>query len=123
MTNEANPTLGKIEDIFKTLVWDNITNAALTALFAANPGLAIWPVGPIIRVVVGMFMNNFYGALRLVVDMGAITLVNDLHKAAFDKAALQLKVIAHDKGIDSDEYKKARDDAKAALAKYVSFSG
>lgn len=59
--------------------------------------------------------------MKLAVDLEAITLVNAEHKRDYDKASVVLKIIAIDKGIDSDEFKKARDNAKIALSKYVRF--
>ena len=123
MTNNANPVLGQIEDLFKDLVWDSLVKSALTALFVAVPGLAVWPLGMIIRWVVNRYAGQLFQLLRLVVDLKVIAFVNYEHKRAFDNAAVKLKIIALDQGIDSDEFKKARENAKASLAKFVTFGG
>lgn len=95
--------------------------AELVSLCAANPWMSVWPVRQILNGIAQMVTNKIFGKLRLVVDMGAISFVNQEHKAAFDKAAVTLKIIAQDKGIESDEYKRAREDAKTALSRFLRY--
>lgn len=123
MTDVAYPKLTIAENIFKNVVWDNLTASALVALFAA-PGcgwMALWPMRQIITGTATLITDQLFKILRLYVDLTAIALINAEHKRAFDAAAVKLKVIAHDRGIDSDEFKKAREVAKADFAKFVAF--
>jgi hypothetical protein len=121
VTDQANPTLGKIEDLFQSLVWDNLVEAALTALFTEMPFLSIWPIGPLICAMVKAIAGKLFEGLRLMVDMTAIILVNETHRRKFDNAVITLKLIAEKSGTDSDEYRKAKENAKIALAQFVHF--
>jgi hypothetical protein len=123
MTTEANPTLGKFENLFKEWVWDNLVEAGLTALFTQVPALAVWPIKPILSYIIRLYADRLFSAIKLCVDLQAIAFVNEAHKRAFDKASVTLKIIAHDKGLDSPEFKNARENAKTELAKYVHFNG
>lgn len=123
MTENVNPILGKIEYVFEILVWDNMVEAGIVSMFAMVPALGIWPIGPIIKYLVRMFSGQLYEKLRLVVDINAISLIDDAHKREFDKAAVKLAIIAKEKGIDSREFKTARERAKVDLAQFVHFDG
>lgn len=123
MTTVANPTLGKIEDVFKIVVWDVLVDASLGALFAAEPWLATWPLGPMLRGFVHLFSDKLYLGARLLLDLQAIMITNELHKRYFNSSAATLKIIAHDKGIDSPEFKEATLNAKKDFAKFVHFNG
>jgi hypothetical protein len=123
VTENANPTLGKIEDLFKSLVWDNLITVGLAALFQAAPFLAWWPCRPILDYVIRMFGDHLFATLKLTIDLQAIAFVNETHRRAFDSAAVHLKIIGRDKGPDSEEFRKAKENAKEALAKFVRFNG
>lgn len=123
VTETANPALGKIEDLFKDLVWDNLITAALTALFAYIPVLGVWPLKPIITYVVTTFASKLFDLVRLTVDLQVIVFANNAHKKAFDGAAVKLKIIAHSHGTSSDQFKKAKEDAKETLSAFVRFNG
>jgi hypothetical protein len=123
MTTEAIPTLTKAGDLFKDLVWDNLVDAALGALFTALPILKIWPIGPIINSVVRLFADKLFAALQLAIDLQIIAFVNGEHRRAFDDASVKLKIIASSHGIESEEFKKARKEHRDALSKFVRLSG
>lgn len=114
MTENANPTLGTIEKFFKFLVWDSLVTAAMTQL-----GINFWPINVILR----YFTDQLFAATKLVVDLQAIAFINDQHKAEFDRAALKLKIFANNYGIESEEFKRARDEAKKSLSKFIRFNG
>lgn len=122
MSNQANPQLELVEKIFKSLVWDTLIEAGLAALFTAMPGLNIWPIRTILSGFIHLFSDRLFGVLKLTVDLQAIAFVNEAHKKAFDNEAVKLKILAKDRGIDSPEFKEARDDAKVVLSQYVHFS-
>ncbi len=123
MTTVANPTLGKIEDLFKTLVWDSLVKAGMEAILVQVPGLRVWPLSALTRYVIGTFSEKLYGVTKLAVDLQAISFLNGQHKRAFDRAAVTLKIIANEKGIESEEFRKAKDEAKSALSQFVRFHG
>jgi hypothetical protein len=113
MTTEVNSTISRGEDHFKSLVWDSMVRSALI-----SAGLNFWPV----NIFLSMFTDLIFGKLRLGFDLGSIAFINAQHKSAYDKASVTLKVIAYDKGEDSDEYKKARAAALSALSGFVRFN-
>lgn len=113
MTTGVNPVLTGAEDLFKKLVWDNLVTAALTA-FGVNFSVVRW--------VVGFFTDKIYEIFRTLFDEGALIFLNEAHKRAFDDATVSLKIIGQQKGIDSDEYKKAKSNAQAALSAFLKFN-
>ncbi len=123
MTTSVTPELSRIEDLFETLVWNSLVEAGLAALFSAMPGLAVWPLGPIIRWVVRNFAEKLYQALKLAIDLHAIAFLNADHRKSFDSESLRLKVITIEKGVNSPEYLEAKEKAKLALSKFVRYTG
>ena len=121
MTESAYPSLTRFEEIFKELVWNNAIDAALAALFAYCPYLNVPPLRQIINGLTKLIANTFFTYLRLVVDLSAIKLVNAEHQTAFDSASVRLRIISYNKGINSPEFLKAKEEAKIALAKFVRF--
>lgn len=121
MSDSVSPTLTNVEEIFKSLVWDSVIKGWLTALYASSPIAAFFK--PAIDLAVKMIGDLFFSKIRLVVDIGAIKLLDEQANAAYRKASVTLAVIAHDKGIDSNEFKNARENAKQALSDFVRFRG
>ena len=112
MTDQVNPVLKKAEDLFKTLAWDTLVQAALVAL-----KIDFWPL----NVIFEYFSEKLYELTRLQFDMAMITFINAEHEAAFDKAEVTLKILGQQKGVDSPEYQAAKENAKNALSKFVRF--
>jgi hypothetical protein len=121
VTEQAYPGLSKAEEIFKDLIWDNAIEAALVALFAAAPYLAVPPLKTIISGIIRLVGDTFFKYIRLIVDVNAISLVNKQHQANFEAISVKLRVLAYQKGIESNEFKKAKAEAKVAFAKFVKF--
>lgn len=121
MSDIAYRGLSIAEKIFKDVVWDSLFTLGTTALYTEVPFLA--PFSVPINWMLKIFTDKFYNGLVLFIDVQAISLVNQAHKIAYDKASITLKVIAHDKGIESKEYLDAKENAIKALAKFVSFGG
>ena len=82
-------------------------------------GLDFFPLNTIINFI----MDATYDKLRLIVDLSAIIILNAEHKAAFDNAALKLQIMANSYGIDSEQFKQEKENAKLALSKFVTFNG
>lgn len=121
MTNSANPDLQKFEDIFHDLVWSNLTNVGLGILFYEVPWLALPVIKQVVTFLGTRFSESLYSVTKKTVDIGVIKLLSIEHAKALDKAAVTLRIIAHDKGISSDEFKFAKDNAKIALSKFTRF--
>ena len=111
-----------IGDIVHDLVWTAIIKLVTERLFSMIPFLAWGPLGILTSFVVGKLMEWAYEAMKLAVDLQVIRFNNEAHQRAFDTASVTLKIIARDKGINSLEFKEARDAHKKALAIFVKFS-
>lgn len=72
--------------------------------------------------VVMHFAEKLFEATNLVIQLETIVLRNESHRKAFDNAAVKLKILARDKGVDSEEFRKARDEHKRALSELVQFA-
>lgn len=122
MTTGVNAPITFTENLFKSLIWDPLVKAAMTALDVEVPVLAVWPLSSIINGVVNLASNAIFTQVRLLVDVTAIKLLNAEHEAEYNSAAEKLAVIAHDQGVDSDAFIQQREIAKAALSKFVQFN-
>jgi hypothetical protein len=122
MSEEINKTLSQVEDIFKSVVWDNLIQVALAALFAYAPFLALPVLKPVISYIITMFSDKLFSAAKLAIDLEAIVLINESHKKAYANASVALKIIAHSKGIGSPEFLEARENAKKSFAKFIAFN-
>lgn len=110
-------------DLFKDLVWSAVIKAATAALLRAIPFLAGWPWSMIAGVVVELVGGFVYDQLKDVYNFESTAIVNEAHRREYDSASIKLKLIARDKGIQSDEFKQAREKYADALAKFVKFGG
>lgn len=108
-------------DLFKDLIWSAVIKAATQALIKAIPFLAMGPMPMIVGVIVGIVGDFLYAQLKDVYSFHSISIVNEQHRKEFDSASLKLKLIARDKGIDSDEFKTAREAQREALSRFVRF--
>lgn len=121
MSDQANPKLEAAESIFKSLLWDTTVEGLLAHIYASAPWLTLWPLKQVTSGLVTLATDKFYSILKTFVDVETISFVNAEHAKAYDSASLKLKVIALEKGVDSEEFRKAKDDAKAALSQLVRF--
>lgn len=112
MSEIANPTLGKAEDLFKSFVWTPFIDGLLT-----QHGLNWWPLSAMAR----LLTDKIFEKLRLIVDLGAISFVNKEHEKAFNTESVKLHIIAKAKGLDSPEYREAKERAKDALGSFVRY--
>lgn len=111
-----------MSEIFKAVVWDSLVKAAIARLFLAAPFLGWGPVGFVVSWILTYFADMLYDAVKMAVDLEVIVLRNEAHRKAYDAAAVKLHIIAREKGIESPEFRSARDEHKVALAKFVRFS-
>jgi hypothetical protein len=123
MSTQVNPTLNVAEDLFKSILWDTTLDVALAALFTEVSFLNVWPIKPIITDLAHMISNAFYSKLRLAVDMAAVPFINAERKKAFESATVTTKLIGLDKGVESPEYKKAKENARKLFIAYSQFNG
>lgn len=122
MSDSAFRPLTQIEKIFKDLVWDPMVKSGEVWVEGAVPVLNLPLLKQLDEAVMERLSNAVYEQICTWVDIGAIKLVDAQHDKAFKDASLQLLLIAHAHGADSPEFKKANEDAKAALAAFVRHS-
>lgn len=122
MTNVAYRPLTTIEQVFKDLVWTPGIRAGELALEGAVPFFALPLVSEAEEGLINILADWLYNQFILLVDITSIKLLNAEHQAAYDKASLQLKIIAIDKGVNSDDFKKAREVAKLAFSKFTNIA-
>lgn len=120
MSEQVNKNLSKAEDVFKCLIWDGIIKVELAALYTASPVAAFFK--PAIDYIANYLGDWIFSKIKMAIDIEAIKFINHKAEENFKKASVTLSIIAHDKGIDSDEYKKARETAQQALSQFVRFS-
>lgn len=108
-------------DTFKELVWGSLVKAALGKLFAALPLLGWGPIGWAITWIVERYSNELYQLAKEFLKLEAIALRNEAAERAYNTASVKLKLIARSNGIESEEFRKARDEDKKALDNLVRF--
>jgi hypothetical protein len=123
LTEVANPELGRAQDVFRDVIWENLVQAGLAAWFTAVPAFGVWPLRPIVTAIVGMAQGWIYKAMREQMDLRVIALVNERAQREFDSAAVTLKLIERDYGPESDQYRKARDNAQVSLSRFLRYRG
>lgn len=119
MTDSVDPGLSKVEDQFKELVWDAAVDAALAYLFGTAMKVPV--IGWLIKIVAYALTDRLYGGLRLGVDLAVIFGRNAAFKRTFDNAMVTLAILERDKGLESEDYKNAKINAKKAMAEFVRF--
>lgn len=115
------PALPEI-DTFKELVWDAMIKAALAALFKAVPWLGWGPLGVVLTWLAQKFTDYLYSTAVMVFNVSKMPFLNEAHRREFDDATVKLRIIAAGEGIDSEAFRKARDERKIAMAKFVHFN-
>jgi len=109
-----------VMDVFRDLVWDQLVKLAISKIIGLAPFLSWGPVGFIVGKVVTYVAGMLYEELHEAVNFQVIILKHASHHRAFVDSQITLKSIAELKGINSQEFKNAREIHKAALAKFVS---
>lgn len=102
-------------EIWKQLTWDVAVKTALALLFAGAPWL-----GALLSPIVMMFTDKLFAVIAQIFSVSQIRMKNEEHQREFEAASIRLRQAAKG-GLGSDEFKKARDDAQAALSKFVRF--
>jgi hypothetical protein len=114
MSTGVNDSISSTENLFKTLVID----PEIAALKVTYPILGVWPFSAILDALV----NLLFAQAKTFIDVNSIKLLNSAHQSAYEQASLNLLFVQNQKGINSDEYKKARADALTSLSKFVRYN-
>jgi len=110
-----------LDDIFKDLVWRALVKLAISQLFKAIPFLAWGPIGLVVSFFLTKFANYLFDAVKEVIDLQIIVFSNEKLASEYAAAALTLKEIGQALGVDSEEFKNARQKHKESLAKLIQF--
>jgi hypothetical protein len=122
MSDSAIKSLSQDEQIFRDLVWSPVITAGIVAIQTYLPLLKFPIIGPIFKGIIALSSDWIFGQIIKFIDITAIKLSNAAHEAAYNDASLKLKIIAHDKGVDSPEFLEARSAAKDALSRFTMFN-
>lgn len=113
--------IDQASDIFKSLVWNSLVKAATNALFAAVPFLAWGPVGWLVNIIITKFADFLFAQAKEFIIFEAIQFRNKELQSKFDLASVELKLIAINKGVDSDDFKQARAKNVNDLSAFIRF--
>lgn len=109
----------KALDAFKDLVFDPLVKLVIEKIIGLAGFLAWGPIAFIVGKIVVYVADKLYEELGHAINFQYIMLRNEsLHKS-FVEANSTLKRIAKEKGIDSKEFKDAREKRRKALADFV----
>ena len=111
-----------ISSIFKSMVWDVLLKRGIDILITS---LSISPQGflaMLITKVIIIVANKLYPIIVQMVRIESVILTDEVHQKSFERAQLKLKIIAKEKGIDSQEFKDAREKEKESLYKLIKFN-
>lgn len=113
----------KVLDVFKSLIFDELVKVAIAKIIGLAPFLSWGPISFIVGKLVTYIAGELYVLLKDAINFHVILLNNAQHHTAYIDAQIQLKNIAKEKGIDSDEFKAQRQKHAASLAKFIRYSG
>ena len=115
----ALPELIEAEDLFKGSVWDPLLDFGLAALYVECPYLNWWPLNAAIKHFAHKLTDIIFTAFTEVINLKYGILKNLGMQEMFTTHALRMKNAALEKGIDSEEFKNAKEQGKKALAAKV----
>lgn len=121
MTDVAFPALSEAEQVFYDLVWEPMVKAGEIWLETDAPFFSLPIIKQAEEEIIQLVADWVFRKIILFMDLAAVRFKNADLQVAYDKAFVALKIIAIDKGLDSPEYKKAKEDAKAALSQIARF--
>lgn len=110
-----------IFDTFKILIWDLAVKSALASLFASVPFLAWPPLAALITAGLTQFTDSLYVVIKIFIVVELIVFKNKELQSKYAAASIELQDIAHQDGIESDQFKKARDENKKVLEPFVRY--
>lgn len=113
----------KVLDIFKSLIFDELVKVVIAKVIDLAPFLSWGPVSFIVGKVITYIAGELYEVLKDIINFEVILLKNREHHVAYVNAHIQLRNIAKEKGIDSDEFKAQRKIQAAALASFIRYGG
>lgn len=111
-----------LNGLFKDLVFDNVVKIAIERLFLKVPLLAWGPLGYFIALGLTKFADVLFEVLDEMVDLKGIALNKLNLRDKYVEAAVKLNLIAQEKGIESEEFKKARIEDMEKFSQFIRFN-
>lgn len=111
-----------MEDFFKELILDELLKASLRRLFLKIPILGWGPFGIIITYFASKYATLLFEEINLLIDFKRVVITNESFGKAYNKAMFKLKVYSTNYGVESNEYKRIKSEAKESLADLVQFT-
>jgi hypothetical protein len=109
-------------DLFKSYVWDVMIKVAIAD---AMVSLSISPQGWLAMMITKIIIygtNKLYPYIVRFIKIEKVILQDEIHQKEFEKIQLKLKIIATNKGIDSQEFKDAHKKEQDDLIKLIKFN-
>jgi len=122
MSNQVNQNLETVKDVFKSVAWDNVTEAAFALIIAEVPWLGVPIIKSFSKLIFNFFTERLFQAVSLALDIGAIKILNPIAQKEYERESLRLYVIAREKGLNSEEYRRNRNEAKISLSRFVRYN-
>lgn len=119
MTDSAYRKLSEAEQIFKDLVWDPMIRAGEWWIEGEVPLLDAPVIKQADEALINTIFDAIYQGIIKIIDIESIKMTSAARQTAYDASSIRLMVVASDSGIDSEEYRKARDEELVELAKFT----
>lgn len=110
-----------IIDTVKDIIWDNLIDAALTALFVKYSWLAWGPLKWFVTYIVEKFTDEFYVFASTFLNLKAIALRNKKDQEKYTESSVRLYLLAREYGVKSKQYLEYKDAAKADFKETIQF--
>lgn len=121
MSEIAFKPLTAIENIFKSLVWDNVVSTYTAYVFVQVPFLNVPVIRELTAYLIKTVSDGFFSVGRLFTDMTAIKIIEPILLDKYQKESIRLSIIAHNSGIDSEEFKKEKEIEKQNFHNFIHF--
>ena len=108
-------------DAVKELIWSVYVKKAMGQIFIAVPFLGWPPFALLINHLILTFSDYLYESLKAFLSEEMILFKNKQAQEQFSKSALILNQIAKSKGIDSQEFREARNENKKLLENLIRY--
>lgn len=108
--------------IFKQTIWSVLSEKVIVKTMAF---LALSPqsfMGKIVAKLLVHLSEKMFEVLKEEIEVASIKLTNKIHQHDWERSQLKLRLIARGKGIDSEEFKKAREEEHEKLRKLVVYN-
>lgn len=111
-----------LNGLFKDLIFDNVVKIAIQRLLLKVPLLAWGPIGYFVTIGLTRFAEVLFEVMDEMLDLKGIALNKYNLRDKYLESALTLNQIAIEKGINSEEFKKARQNDMDKFSRFIRFN-